>query len=212
LFTAGAGGLYPLIGGAHAPGKGKTKLFVTNDTPKRQKLLVKCNLRDNGARALAHKELECEVPALSAKELLAWEIGSYVETLAERRSRYLEYSLSLDDEVISAGTTLFVRPKEFSFEKVTLKAEVSEKAEVSVQADAAAPEISGHEKDFRITVTADGYCKSVCLSLKDYDGVFSDNWFDVHGVEPVTIWLRREGALEGLAPAEVEKQLTIRHY
>lgn len=224
------------------------KLFVTNDTPKGQRLLLKCNLRDNKARVLAQKELECEVPALSAKEVLAWEIGPYMETLEERRSRYLEYSLWTYEEMvsegahmsgemvfegadpgskmISAGTTLFVRPKEFSFERVNVKAEVSVNAKaegsakaeanvkmgVNLKSDAAAAENSVHKGDFRITLTADGYCKSVCLSLQDYDGAFSDNWFDVHGEEPVTIWLRREGALEGLTPAEIEKQLTIRHY
>ena len=103
---------------------------------------------------------------------------------------------------------------------MNVKAEVSVNAEtdvkagvgVSMKADAGAAQTSGHEKDFRITVTADGYCKSVCLSLQDYDGVFSDNWFDVHGGEPVTIRLRREGALEGLSAFEVEKQLKIQHY
>ena len=176
---------------------GRPKLFVTNDTPKAQRLRVRCNLRDNRAKVLAQEEVECEVEALSAKEVLAWEIGPYVETLEERRSRYLEYSLSLNGETVSAGTTLFVRPKEFSFERVKVKAEVS--LEVGTNG-------------FQITVTADGYCKSLCLSLQDYDGVFSDNWFDVHGGEPVTIRLLREGALEGLSAFEVERQLKIQHY
>ena len=147
---------------------------------------------------LAKEERECEVSALSAMEAFTWEIGPYVETLENRRSRYLEYSLFLDGRVISAGTTLFVRPKEFSFEKVNVKIEVSSDEK--------------SEADFKITVTADGYYKSVCLSLQDYDGVFSDNWFDVHGGEPVTLWLRREGGLKGLSAMEVEKQLKIQHY
>jgi beta-mannosidase len=173
-------------------------------------------LRDNRARVLAKEERECEVSALSAMEVLTWEIGSCVETLEDRRSRYLEYSLWADDEVISAGTTLFVRPKEFSFERVNVKAQVSvtmrSEGGADAKADIATPEISGHERDFRITVTADAYCKSVCLSLKDYDGVFSDNWFDIHGGEPVILWLKRTGELEGLCAADVERQLKIQHY
>lgn len=194
----------------------RPKLVVTNDTPKRQRLRVKCSLRDNRARVLAKEERECEVSALSAMEVLTWEIGSCVETLEDRRSRYLEYSLWADDEVISAGTTLFVRPKEFSFERVNVKAQVSvtmrSEGGADAKADIATPEISGHERDFRITVTADAYCKSVCLSLKDYDGVFSDNWFDIHGGEPVILWLKRTGELEGLCAADVERQLKIQHY
>ena len=194
----------------------RPKLVVTNDTPKQQKLSVRCNLRDNGARVLAKEEREYEVPALSAVEAFTWEIAPYLETLENRRSRYLEYSLLLDGRVISAGTTLFVRPKEFSFEKVNVKTEVSMAAKAEdgtdMKAGIATCGSFGREGDFQITVTADGFCKSVCLSLSDYDGEFSDNWFDVHGGEPVILWLRRTGELEKLSASEVEKQLQIRHY
>ena len=48
--------------------------------------------------------------------------------------------------------------------------------------------------------------------LRDYDAVFSDNWFDIHGEEPIRVALPRKSELNALSPKELRSQLEIAHY
>ena len=68
------------------------------------------------------------------------------------------------------------------------------------------------EDRFEICLTADGFAKSVCLGLKETDCVFSDNWFDIHGEEPVRITVRKADLSEPLTLDSFREQLTVEHY
>ena len=87
---------------------------------------------------------------------------------------------------------MFVRPKEFVFLPVNLHSEIADKGDF-----------------YEITLTADYYAKSVCLSLKNEDGMFSDNWFDVHGDLPVTVTLTKSAKLDFDL---IKRELTVEHY
>ena len=88
-----------------------------------------------------------------------------------------------------------MRPKAFLFRSAQITCDVREEG-----------------NDFALTLTADCFAKSVCLSLRDADCVFSDNWFDIHGDQPVTVFVPREGALSGLSAGDLLEQLIIRNY
>ena len=85
---------------------------------------------------------------------------------------------------VSSGTTLFLRPKAFSF----LPPRISVRTEED-------------DSSFRLTFTADVFVKSLCLGLKTRDAVFSDNWFDLHGPRAVTVTLPKTGGPAGLSAA-----------
>jgi len=108
------------------------------------------------------------------------------------RTRYLEYTLERGEEIISGGVTLFVRPKSFDFLP----------ARIGVQA---------REEDgvFHLTLVSDCFAKSVCLSLREEDVVFSDNWLDLHGDRAVTVTAR---APEGMKLESFLEQLEITSY
>ena len=170
-------------------------LHVSNDTPRDAALTVTCRLRDGKAQVLRSWSAEVTVKALSAQACLALDLTGDVRTLADRRSLYLEYTLKQDGQTVSAGTTLFVRPKAYQF----LPSEV----EVQIR----------EEKDaFLLTLQAPVYTKSVCLRLRDADCVFSDNWFDIHGREPVQVSVPKQGQIEGMSAAELREQLVIEQY
>ena len=116
-----------------------------------------------------------------------------LDSREDRRTRYLEYSLIENGSILSTGTTLFVRPKTFQFLPAHIGMNVSETA-----------------NHFEITLTADCFAKSVCLSLSKADYIFSDNWFDLHGNEPVTISV--EKSQTGLSLNEFKAQLTVTSY
>ena len=168
-------------------------LYVTNDTPRDERLRVECHLRDREGRILDTFTAEEKCPALKAERVLTLDLAERLAGRAEKRSRYLEYRLLRGDEVLSEGTTLFVRPKTFAFRPTHVRAEIREAGD-----------------DYRITLRADGFAKSVCLSLTEGEGVFSDNWFDLHGDREKTVTLSRAEC--GLEPAALRAGLRITHY
>ena len=97
-------------------------------------------------------------------------------------------------KVLSFGTTLFVRPKEFTFLEPAITYCISES-----------------EDKFALTFCAENYAKSVCLSLKTADCVFSDNWFDIHGKEPVTIMIDKASLSRKMTAQELSGELEIMH-
>ncbi len=168
------------------------KLWVTNDTPDNITVTVKCRLRMNTSETLREFTTDAEIPALSAAPILTAQISDLVKLTADKRTKYLEYTLEKGGELISAGTTLFVRPKEFEFLPVHINTEVKDCGEF-----------------FEIMLTSDNFAKSVCLSLEAFDCIFSDNWFDIHGGTPVTVTVKKPSAFS----AENFKQLLeIRNY
>ncbi len=167
------------------------ELYVTNDTMRDRSFEVVCRLRDNTSRVIAEFSDKCTSPALSAVKVLGADISEYISTLEDKRSRYIEYSISSGGEIVSSGTTLFVRPKEFEFIPANIECEVSEKEEV-----------------FEIALSSDVYAKSVCLSLEKTDCRFSDNWFDIHGPEKVVVTLPKGN----LTADEIISQLQVVSY
>ena len=170
-------------------------LHVTNDSLETGRARVICHLRDRSARILKTWETEIELSPLSTRKVLEMDLEGLADTRETQRTRYLEYALQQDGQTLSGGTTLFVRPKAFEFLPVQVKCEALEQ-----------------EDRFEICLTADGFAKSVCLGLKEADCVFSDNWFDIHGEEPVRITVRKADLSEPLTLDSFRKQLTVEHY
>ncbi len=170
-------------------------LHVTNDTREEVHAELVCRLRDNQARVLREFSAAVCVPALSASECLHLDLSADVAEKQDKRAKYIEYALIRNGETLSMGATLFVRPKAFDFIAPQIDCQISEK-----------------EEQFVLRFTASCFVKSVCLSLRDHDAVFSDNWFDIHGDQPVQVTLPRQSALSGISLKELQSQLVIAHY
>ncbi len=170
-------------------------LHVTNDTREEVHAELICRLRDNQANVLREFSAKVSVPALTAMECLKLDLSADVVTMQDKRTKYIEYALVQNGQILSAGTTLFVRPKGFDF--------------IVPQVDCG---ISETDDAFILRFTASCYTKSVCLSLREHDAVFSDNWFDIHGNQAVTVTLPRKGTLSHISAEELRAQLKIAHY
>ena len=170
-------------------------LYVTNDTRETVDAEVVCRLRDNQARVLREFTAAVHVPALTAGECLCPDLSADLPEARDRRTKYIEYALIRKGEILSAGTTLLVRPKAFDFITPEIDCRISEE-----------------EGQLVLCFTASCFVKSVCLSLRDYDAVFSDNWFDIHGEQPICVTLPRQGALAAMSAEGLRSQLVITHY
>lgn len=166
-------------------------LNVSNETRGNVEGTVSWRLRGARSEILTSGSIDISVPALSAKDAAVLNFGDYFLTDRDRRTRYLEYALTVGGRDVSHGTALFVRPKTFCFEdpKITVKAE--ERAEY-----------------FLLTLSAETFAKSVCLDLTEADGKFGDNWFDLHGGEPYEVVLRKDSLSEELTLEQLRAQLT----
>ena len=170
-------------------------LYVTNDTPRDESLLVVCHLRNSKAEIIKGFTASIQAKALSAKPCLSLDVSAEAGERQAQRTLYLEYVLLRGSQAVSAGTTLFVRPKAFDFLPAHLSVQVEDRGGA-----------------FAVTLRSDCFTKSVCLSLRDFDCVFSDNWFDVHGDEPVTVLAPKTAETAALSAAEFERQLQLRWY
>ncbi|MBP3238238.1 MAG: glycoside hydrolase family 2 protein [Lachnospiraceae bacterium] len=176
----------------------KPVLYVVNDTMHDEKLSIRCRLRDNTSRVYKEYETEAVSPALSSAAALTIDLADDIVTVCDKRTKYIEYSLCKNGEIINKGTTLFVRPKEFEF----LPADVSFV-------------VTEDEESFRINISSNVYTKSVFLSLSGHDVSFSDNFFDIHGSETLSIGIPRNDESFGRTGIDreiIEKELLIRNY
>lgn len=170
----------------------KPVLNISNERRKPFEGIVKWTLRNNKAEIILSGEKSVKVGALSAENVFEIDLGGQFESRADFREKYLEYSISENGITLSYGTTLFVRPKEFNFLEPKIAYGISES-----------------DSDFVITLCAENYAKSVCLSITEADCVFSDNWFDIHGKEPVTVCVKKADLPESMTAETLSEQLEI---
>lgn len=150
------------------------------------------NIRNNRAEVLEGGEMDAECLQLSACDIGSIDLSMYLKNRDDMRDKYLEYCLVSENRIISRGTTIFVRPKEFVFLPPKIQYRLNEK-----------------EDRFILEFSADNFAKSVCLDLNDGDCVFSDNWFDIHGNERVRVEIMKSDINRTYTKEGLEKALVI---
>ena len=145
-------------------------------------------IKDVNNRVIYSKEHGFFCEQMSSVDIISEDFAPIVQ--GREREVYLEYFVRGNDTVVSRGTLLFVKPKSFSFPKVSLSVK-----------------ISGADTDFILEVSADCYARGVELDFTDADGVFDDNYFDITSDTPVRI------AFKSRRPVSVEllrRTLTVK--
>ena len=173
----------------------KPVLNISNETFEKSRFAVSCRLRNNKAEILSENFIYADIAPLSAENVLELDLSDELADRQDMRTKYLEYTLEKNGEIIGRGTTLFVRPKEFQFLKPEISVNVTDNGDY-----------------FSIELSAQNYAKSVCLSLNDSDCVFSDNWFDIHGNESVAVAVKKDSISQELSLDEFKEQLKVISY
>ena len=164
-------------------------IYVTNDTREEEALTVICRVRNNFAEILEEFKADVISDPLGTVRAMRLDLSKHLRTEEDKRSKYIEYKLENYRHELAGGTTMFVRPKDFLFMKPGVFSQVFEL-----------------EDSFAVTLVAESFAKSVYLSLSETDAVFSDNWFDIHGEEEITVTLPK---LPGLTAEEIKRQLKV---
>ncbi|MBQ8849603.1 MAG: glycoside hydrolase family 2 protein [Clostridia bacterium] len=154
---------------------------------------VKYRLKATDHSVLWEREVSVELLTPSAKNIAT---VAYSEIPSERiRNTFLEYELySNDGKLLSRQNTLFVRPKQFDYPEVELRACVTDEG-------------GGL---FRVDVSADRFARKVQLSLENLDTDSIDRqYFDITDTLPTTVYIAvKDSAADKEKVAESLRWLT----
>ncbi len=185
----------PILVSVDASDLSSVKFNVSNESKLNSMVMVTWNVRSNANEILASNKKQDYVPMQFAKDILTENMTKYFSTENEKRTRYIEYYVEVDGEVVSKGTTLLVRPKMFEFLPPKLKTSISETP-----------------VEYVITLTSGNFTKSVWLDLKEGDCRFSENWFDIHGGESISVTVKKSEMSEYMNLETFKNRLVVQAY
>ncbi len=123
---------------------------------------------DNKNRVIFKEIADCQVAKNSSKKLFTRDLSEYIE--GHENEYFLEFYIKEGLSIASKGTMLFTKPKSFNFLDPHIKAD-----------------ISGRDRRYSITLTADAYAKGVELSFIGQDALFFENYFDLTQNSPYKV-------------------------
>ena len=162
--------------------EGKLRIVLANETRNAFAGTLKVKLCTSDLNVL--EEAECSVcgEALSSTEVFS---GTYAPE--DPYSSFLCVELYEGENLLARRSELFAAPKHYNFQKPNVQVRFE-------QAD-------GKTMAF---VSADCYCKDVCLDFKKFDCQLSDNFFDLTDKEEYPIEIIADRSIK-----ELEKNLQI---
>ncbi len=167
--------------------------YITNETVNAVKGKVEWKLRNNASQVLLDGKTDFEAAPLSAASVCRTDLTGHIPSGAAERQLYLEYSLTIDGKDISCGTVLFTKAKYFEFLKPDISVAVKEE-----------------DDRFVLSLTSKAFAKYVELDMKECDGIFSDNYFDLSAGEARVIELKKESMSGSLSLEELRDRLAVR--
>jgi beta-mannosidase len=168
-------------------------LHVSNETRESVKGTLSWKLMNNISAILQNNEIEVGVDGLSTREIIKLDFSDILSTKEKLRETYVEFSLIVDNNVISYGTVLFVRSKHFALIDPKISTEVFEE-----------------EDRFIIDVSSKTFARFVELNLKSANAIFSDNIFDLSAKDIKRVEIKKENLSQDLTLDDLRGQLSIR--
>ncbi len=166
----------------------RVKFYVSNLQDKLYLARLTYMIVDNDNTEIIRDNIDFEVEANSASVVLECDLDSIVNT--HEREYYLAYRIADTQFYHPVNIALFVPPREFSFKKPNITAE-----------------ITGTGSEYTITLTSDVFARAVAIDFGDEDVTLDDNYFDITSRTPVRIGIH---AYRPTALAALKRQLTIR--
>jgi beta-mannosidase len=166
-------------------------LYVNNDRPETVSGSVEWRLFDRAFSPV--KKGAAPALVVSQGQVCAADLDFSGILNEQNKNEYVLFFAFLEDGIEkSSGNLLFVKPKEYGFQKPEFK----------IQAEDGGPELM-------LKISSPVFAKSAALSLQNADAIFSDNYFDLlPGVEKI-ITISKETLSIPLAVEDLRKNLGI---
>lgn len=169
-------------------------LHVTNDTLYRVDGSLKWTLVDGSTEnVILQNEKQGIVEPLTAIEFEKLDFSNVIDTDDKKRNSYLEFKFIEKNKIISSGIVMFVPVKHFNLNDPELEVNIREEP-----------------KRFIISLTSKKLAKYIELDLKNIDGIFSDNYFDMSGGEAKEVYLNKDLLSRDISIDELRQELTVR--
>lgn len=163
--------------------------FAYNNKPTAAFGKLEYRIIDSECNLIYKNTEDIEIEESSGKKIFTRDFTEYVG--ANPGDRVLEYIFTDAAGLSFRGSKLFSSHKSFEYKDPKIKAEVT-----------------GSDRRFSITLTAEAYAGAVELCLTDIPAVFSDNYFDITTKAPVRIEITLTELPETVK--NIKKQLKIR--
>jgi beta-mannosidase len=168
-------------------------LHVTNDTLQDISGCLKWKLMDLDSNIILQSEKHVDVARLTALECENLDFKDVLDSDGKKRNSYLEFEFIQNSQSVSTGTVLFVPAKHFNFRSPNLKTDITEE-----------------DERFVIKLKASSFAKYIELSLKQADGIFSDNYFDLSGGSERKVYIKKNTLSKNLSLNELAENLSVR--
>ena len=169
--------------------QGYLKLFVVSDRTKPVPAKIRVTLMDFDGKVLKNFVQDATLAPLTSRSYFDVRVDDLLKGVHTNDS-VVYCELIVDGKVASDHDYFFAPFKELSFSKPTITSEVR-------------PIRGG----FQVKVTADKFAKAVYLSLAEYEGFFSDNFFNLAPGREMTVEFHSRAPL---SLAEFQQRLQIR--
>jgi beta-mannosidase len=166
-------------------------LWVINDSPDDIKGTVSWRLRNTNSGIIKEDILQVCAGTCNAQSVIQLDFSDFINE-ANRSDHYVEFEFASGGSVLSSGTVLFVKPKDFHFKapKITLDArEDGNKIYIKTRSEA--------------------FAKGVALDLAEADCIFSDNYFDLSAGADKVIEVEKSSLSKELTLEQFTRQLTV---
>jgi beta-mannosidase len=163
--------------------------FAYNNKPTAAFGKLEYRIIDSECNLIYKNTEDIEIEESSGKKIFTRDFTEYVG--ANPGDRVLEYIFTDAAGLSFRGSKLFSSHKSFEYKDPKIKAEVT-----------------GSDRRFSITLTAEAYAGAVELGLTDIPAVFSDNYFDITTKAPVRVEITLTELPETVK--NIKKQLKIR--
>ena len=174
--------------------KKKLVINVSSEKTEQFKGEVRWRVRKNNSEIIAQGSKEIIVPALSAADVLTLTPDMTKLTEKMYRDHYIEYALVQNGTVVSCGTLLLVLPKRFNFINPEIDVKIDHIGEM-----------------YRFEFSSKNFAKGVYLDFDEFDCVFGDNWFDLHG-QKHSILVNKSSFPLNITVDEIKEKLRIKSY
>lgn len=166
--------------------------YVHNDSREAICGKVEAALIDRKFHVLWQQKKEISLGAMSVAKAFEVNFESVLPTGKERNQVFARGRLIINGKCISEEVTLFAKPKHFAYEKPEYHIQVLEMEDV-----------------FAIQVKSSTFAQYAALEAREYDWIFSDNYFDLTSPEGKSVWLKKGEQTIGLCADDVARQLTV---
>ncbi len=166
-------------------------LWVINDTPTDIQGTVEWKLLDVKSQVVRQGSKEIRARTCTSQNAVQLDFNGFI-TEANRGDYYVEFKFTAGGNVLTSGTVLFVKPKDFRFEEPGITMETWEDAD-----------------KFYIKAKSIAFAKGIALDLSDADCIFSDNYFDLSAGEDKILEVEKSSLSKKLSLEQFKLQLQV---